>query len=77
MGPGSPFRRGTFWGQILKLWFAIGTATHTAACKLFKNLKYAKIGLAVGTLDQFVMKFRGQSVFQTVAAIRSNKICRF
>ena len=24
-----------------------------------KNLKYAKIGLAVGALDQFVIKFRG------------------
>ena len=57
MGTGSPTTRGTFEGQILKRdrpinnWFIIGTTSRTAARKLVKNLKYAKIGLAVGSLD--------------------------
>ena len=36
-------------------------ASRTAARKLVKNLKYAKIGLAVGALNQIVTKFRGTS----------------
>jgi len=60
MGPGSTTRRGTLeGGQILKRWFVIGTTSRNAARKLVKNLKYAKLALAVGALDQFVMKFRG------------------
>jgi len=62
--------------QILKRWFVIGTTVCTTARKLVKNLKYAKIGLAVGALDQFVMKFRGPSLFGTVEDIRSNEVCR-
>jgi len=58
MGPGSTTRRGTFGRQILKYWFVIGTISRTAARKLAKNLKYAKIGLAVGALDQLVMKLQ-------------------
>ena len=58
-------------------WSVIGATSRTATCKLVKNLKYAKIGLAVGALDQFVIKFRGPYVFGTVEDIRSNEICRF
>ena len=58
-----PTRRSTSGGQVLKLglpnWFVIGITSCTAARKLVKRLKYAKVQLAVGILDQFVMKFRG------------------
>jgi len=38
-------------------WFVNGTISRTAGRKLVKNLKYTEMGLAVGALDQFVMKF--------------------
>jgi len=38
--------------------FVIGAIGRTTGvCKLVKNLKYTKMGLVVGALDQFVMKF--------------------
>ena len=45
--------------QLADNWFVIGTTSRTAARKLVKNLKYAKIWFAVSALDQFVIKFRG------------------
>ena len=50
-------------GQPADDWFIIGTTSRTAARKLVKNFKYAKIGLAVGTLDQFVMNFGAVSLW--------------
>jgi len=35
-------------------WFVIDITSRTAARKLVNNLNYAKIGLAIGILDQFV-----------------------
>ena len=57
----------------------IGTTSGTAGHKLVKNLKYnTKMALAVGALDQFLMKFSGAvSVLGTVEDIRSIKIRRF
>jgi len=52
----------------------IGTASRTAGRKLVKNLKYIKMGLAAGALDQFVEIFGApsQSVLGTVEDSRSN-----
>ena len=59
-------------------WFVIDITSRTAARKLVNNLNYAKIGLAIGILDQFVWwNFGVPSVFGMVEDIRSNKICRF
>ena len=38
-------------GQMADNWFVTGITIHTAAHKIVKNLKYAKIGLAIGILD--------------------------
>jgi len=55
------YKRHFFWGGAnFKTLVRIGSwYCRTAARKLVKNLKYAKIGLTVSALDQFVMIFRG------------------
>ena len=57
-------------------WFVIGTTSRSTARKLVKILKYTKKVLAVGTLDQFVMKFLGPR--QSQEWLKTfNKICQF